>query len=177
MKRVRRARSQPVGPTLLATSQRERKRRAMLPVSVAGSLTISLILPFGSVDRIRSTIEAAVRSLSVLSGRIGSRDMRLDDDDPRTVAVKSFVSARCERTSAGMERANALLAAYGAWASENGMQQLTAKSLAQGLMALGFRSRRSSVMFWHGLRLRQRAARRAIATSHGSQKPGGSNVA
>lgn len=115
----------------------------------------------------QSTIETAARSLSVLSGRNG---LQVDPEDPRSVAVKSFISARCERVTHGRESGKALLAAYGAWASENGMMQLTAKSLARGLMDLGFRSRKSNVTFWHGLRLR------TVSKLPPSQKPGASNV-
>lgn len=118
------------------------------------SITVSVTLPFGSMAgqsarkraaeaaRLGATLGTALREAFA-----GSPIMEPID------AVAAFVRTRCVREPGGVERASALLAAYGEWAAGTGGPRLGERSFAIALKGLGLHRHRASVVYYKGVRL------------------------
>jgi hypothetical protein len=70
---------------------------------------------------------------------------------------ESFLAVRCELGGSYVERASNLLLAYRAWAAALDLPQPSSRALASGLKARGFRRRKSSTVWWTGVRVRAHA--------------------
>lgn len=114
-----------------------------------GSITISFNLPIGRAANARADCETLLQNLFP-SGRSPDRSQL----SSAAVHASAFIRARCERDPAGSERASRLLDGYAHWARANDAPAMSEKRLSGALKELGFCWRKSSVIFWCGLRLR-----------------------
>lgn len=79
----------------------------------------------------------------------------LQIEAPAHDPVASFLKARCRKLATGEAKAADLLAAFQAWAANEGHEALSSKALGSRLAELGFeRSKRGGVVRWGGLALR-----------------------
>ncbi|MBI2715702.1 MAG: hypothetical protein HYX37_14810 [Rhizobiales bacterium] len=84
-------------------------------------------------------------------------------------SVRKFIDECCDKDQHSYEQADALLVSYNKWAVARGDDRLNWTSFGCALRQLGFHRRKSSVNFWHGLRLRP--VRGASRESSGTHKP------
>jgi hypothetical protein len=75
----------------------------------------------------------------------------LQIESPALDSVAAFLKVRCLKRSGKEEKAADLLAAYRTWASVEGHEDISSKSLGSRLAELGFeRSKRGGVVRWQG---------------------------